>query len=353
MKARLVIVIVLLVSTLVASCGTTPTPPEPTQAPAPTEAGVPEEAPSALDNVIEEAKNEGKLVVYSSYNVEQGQTIHDAFMEQYPFITVEHISVGGPDVASRIALEVSADTAGADIGLTGINFLQSLVDEGQLKEVDWASLGISQDVIESDYLMRVANITFTLVWNTELVPDGLTGWQDLLDPQWNGQIGQWVNGEPFAYLVPVWGEAEVDDFLAQLLANDPVPISGLTTVFDQLAAGEIAAAIGNGSNLLGYKAKGAPIDGIWPEPVPVINYDAGIPANAAHPNAAMLYAAWLASPEGAAIYEEATGRGNLYVPSTNIAQALAGKEISTFPADQMGEAGALVSKYKAMIEEQQ
>jgi branched-chain amino acid transport system substrate-binding protein len=44
MKARLVIVIVLLVSTLVASCGPTPAPPEPTEAP-PTKAAAPTEAP--------------------------------------------------------------------------------------------------------------------------------------------------------------------------------------------------------------------------------------------------------------------------------------------------------------------
>jgi iron(III) transport system substrate-binding protein len=345
-KPLLILAILLIGAFVLSACGAAETE-------VPTEPVAEEPALSPMDKVIEEAKNEGKLIVYTSYNVEQGETIHNAFMEKYPFITVEHVSVGGPDVASRIALEVSGGTAGADIGLTGINFLQSLVNEGHLQTVDWASLGISEDQIESEYLMKVATITFTLVWNTDLVPDGLTGWEDLLDPSLKGQVGQWVNGEPFAYLVPAWGETKVDEFLTDLLANDPIPVSGLTTVFDMLSAGEIAAGFGNGSNLLGYKAKGAPIDGIWAEPIPVINYDAGIPINAAHPNAAMLYAAWLVSPEGAAIYEEATGRGNVFVPTTNIAQMLEGKEFSTFSADKMDEANALVKKYKAMIEETQ
>ncbi|MEW6405658.1 MAG: extracellular solute-binding protein, partial [Chloroflexota bacterium] len=155
------------------------------------------------------------------------------------------------------------------------------------------------------------------------------------------------------YLVPAWGEAKVDDFLAKLLDNDPVLVSGMTPAMDMLSAGEVAVAIGNGQKLVELKAKGAPVDGIWAEPIPVVNYDAAIPANAAHPNAAILYAAWLVSPEGAAVYEEATGRGNLYVPTTNIAKMLEGKEISTFSADQIGEAGALVKKCKAMMEEQQ
>ena len=130
-KLLLIITILLIGALALSACGAAEPAEEPAvEEPAAVEPAAEEPAPSGLDSIIEEAKKEGELVVYSSYNVEQGQALHDAFMEKYPFITVEHVTKGGPDVASTIAMEVSADTAGADIGLTGINFMQALVDEG-------------------------------------------------------------------------------------------------------------------------------------------------------------------------------------------------------------------------------
>lgn len=327
----------------------------PTTAPttAPTAAVVPTAAPSALDRVIEAAKKEGKLVVYASYDAPQAEKIHKAFNKKYPFIVFEHTMLGASAAATRVATESKAGTAGADVALTGVNFAWSLVKDKLLRQVDWASLGVSKGAIDGPYLVTVATITFPLTWNTKLVSDAQAPktWEDMLNPKWKGVVGVWVSGEYFAYLVPAWGEAKVTDYVTKLMQNNPVVIPQQPSVFDLLAAGEVSLAIGGNEGVL-YRAqqRGAPVSGIWADPVPAVRYDCLIPTLAPHPNAAMLYCAWLASPEGAAAYEEATGRGNAFVAGSPLADKLKGKQLSTFTVDEMDKATALIDKYVKMIQ---
>lgn len=347
MKRTMLFVLVVLGCFLVA-CATSA--PAPTQAPA-----VAPKAPSqsALDSILEGAKKEGKLVVYASYDTPQAEKIHGAFKKKYPFIEFEHAMLGASAAATRITMESKAGTAGADVGLTGVNFVQPLVTDKLLRQVDWVGLGASQQVVDGPYLVTVATITFPLTWNTNLVPKGQSPntWEDMLDPKWKGVVGVWVSGEYFAYLVPAWGEAKVTDYVTKLMQNRAISIPQQPSVFDMLAAGEISLAIGgNEGVLVRAQQRGAPVAGIWAEPVPAVRYDCLIPTLAAHPNAAMLYCAWLASPEGAAAYENATGRGNAFVAGSPLAETLKGKKISTFSVDEMDKASVLINKYVKMLQ---
>ena len=126
MKKPLLILAILLIGAFVLSaCGAAETevPTEPA-AEEPTE----EAAPSPMDTIIEEAKKEGQLIVYSSYNVEQGQTIHNAFMEKYPFITA--IVRGDGEAA---ALQISRSLAQGRSFLSDQTPNLAWLDEGEIR----------------------------------------------------------------------------------------------------------------------------------------------------------------------------------------------------------------------------
>jgi iron(III) transport system substrate-binding protein len=370
MSRKSVVLMLVIAALVMASCGTpqpTPVPTAvPTQPPAPTTAPTKPPAPTAapttaptvpptpLESVIEGAKKEGKLVVYSSFDPTQEEVVYGAFKAKYPFLAIETVMLGSSAGATRVSVEGKAGTIGADVLLTGVNFAQPLVKDNLAMKIDWAGLGVGKQAVDGPYMVTVASITFPLTWNTGLVSTDKAPktWEDMLKPEWSDEVGIWISGEYFAYLVPTWGEAKVDDYVAKLMQNKPVAIPQQPAVFDMLAAGEVSLAVGGNEGVLTKAAqRGAPVAGIWADPVPAVRYDCLIPTLAGDSNAGKLFCSWLASPEGAAAYEKATGRGNIFVEGSNLAVALKGKQISTFGADEMDKASALMSKYVKMIQQ--
>jgi iron(III) transport system substrate-binding protein len=307
--------------------------------------------PTPLAKVIEQAKKEGNLTVYASYSYEEANEIHAAFNKRYPFIKFEHLSLGSGDVVTRILMESKSGTAGADVGLTGATTFLPLVKEGFLREVDWAALGVYPNAIDSPRTVICATVTYVLAWNTQLVTraEAPKNWNDLLNPKWKGKVGVWISPYAFAEIVPALGEPQVTDYLKKLLQNDPVIIRAGAEMPSRVAAGEVSVAVVIDETLRRVVGKGGPIDWTWPDPVAITPYGAAIPKSARNPNAATLYCTWLASPEGSAVYEKASGRGNVFIPDSSIAQKTKGKKYSYWRTEQAGEKAAVIKRFTAMI----
>lgn len=299
-----------------------------------------------LDKVIEGAKREGKIVVYASYTYEEGEELHAAFRKKYPFIKFEHLSMGGADPVTRVVMESRAGSASADLVITGGTTALPLIKEALVREVDWASLGVQKGAIDGPHQVTVATVTYILVWNTKLVPpEGAPkGWEDLLDPRWKGKIGLWASPFAFSDLVPVWGEAKVLDYVKKLMQNKPVIISEGAEMPNRVAAGEVSVAVIIDSTIRPVAQKGAPVKWIWPDPIPMVRYNANVIKAARNQNAAILYCTWLTSPEGAATYEKATWRGNAFVAGSPIAQKTKGRQYSVWPTNQADRRAAVVKQ---------
>jgi len=305
----------------------------------------------SLAKVIDLAKKEGKVTVYGSYTYDEGNVIHAAFNKRYPFIKFEHLSMGAGDVTTRVLMESKAGTAGADIALTGAPMFLPLVKEAFLRQVDWTALGVLPSAIDTSWGVTCATVTYVLARNTKLVSvaNAPKNWNDLLDPKWKGAVGIWVNPNPFSDLARALGEAQVTDYLKKLMQNDPVIIRGGAEIPARVAAGEVSVAVVIDATLQRIAEKGGPIDWVWPDPIPVERLDAAVPKLARNPNAATLYCVWLASSEGAATYEKATGRGNVFVPDSPIAQKTKGKKYSYWPTEQLDERQAVVKRFTTII----
>ncbi len=62
---------------------------------------------TSRDAIVAKAKNEGKLVVFSSQDAEAIRVVADAFRKKYPFIELKATEIAGTDTYRRMIQELS------------------------------------------------------------------------------------------------------------------------------------------------------------------------------------------------------------------------------------------------------
>jgi iron(III) transport system substrate-binding protein len=138
-------------------------------------------------------------------------------------------------------------------------------------------------------------------------------WADLLDPRLRGQIMivdprtavTW--GQIYRALLTTPGLGE--GYLRQLAAQDYQPVASSLVGAEQLTAGQGAVLVASTPSVFDAQiAKGAPLAYFSPaDPAPVAYTSVSVVEQAAHPNAAKLFATWLAGPEGSQVFNAAEG----------------------------------------------
>lgn len=90
------------------------------------------QTPSA--DLVAAAKREGKLAIYTSTDLEQGQKLLDAFKATYPGIDTQWNDLGTTSVFNRVVSEAAAQQVGCDIAWSSAVELQLAVVERDLAE---------------------------------------------------------------------------------------------------------------------------------------------------------------------------------------------------------------------------
>jgi iron(III) transport system substrate-binding protein len=195
-------------------------------------------------------------------------------------------------------------------------------------------------------------VFYVIVYNTSLVKeaDAPKTWDDLLNPRWNGKLGIWVRGEGQGALASVWGMDKVVDYVHKMNELHPVLLPSTFPLAQQVAAGELQVGFGLYHTAQPPLRRGAPIKLVIAEPVPTNTLYSIVPAKAKNPAGGELLALWLASPEGAKVYESATDRGNPYIPGTNTYSLLHGHKLAQFPVEQAAQEASSVERINKMIE---
>ena len=144
-------------------------------------------------------------------------------------------------------------------------------------------------------------VIFGFGWNTEEVPDGLSGYADLLDPALaGGRVGVVEASNQtlvdfYVYLEEVMGE----QFVADLAAQDPRIYPGAAAINEALASNEIAAAVYTGASIRDTQAQGAPVDFAYPEArSSAPTSGAGVLSSAPNPNAGQVLADYMVTEAG-------------------------------------------------------
>lgn len=219
---------------------------------------------------------EPRVVVYSSAGAEIGEELAAAFMKRNPGIKAESIYAGTGVVWTRARAETARPQG--DVCMCGgsenfdINY--DLLEPYKSKE-DSAIPAEYKDAGQRYYGMSLP-IQVVIV-NSKLVPrkDYPRGWKDLADPKWKGKI-IWANPRLSAsayaqlfQLIKIGGW----DLVKAVLANAVItPSSGLA--YQGVGDGEFLLGMTGEGNVYELKAKGYPVDVIYPIEGTGLRFDA-------------------------------------------------------------------------------
>ncbi|AJE46759.1 ABC transporter substrate-binding protein [Celeribacter indicus] len=298
-----------------------------------------QEAEIRYDALAEAAKEEGTFVWYDSIGTEQAEQVIAAFRETYPEIEPEFVEVPGAQRLGRVSQESMAGGPTADFLTDAVGAAAALADQGMLREIDWNGLG---DMAEGRRILNANMLTthaaiYVQIYNTNAVSeeDLPTSYEDLTDEAWKGRTGTWARPNGLSSMLSIWDADRLRAFAGELAANDPILYRSGWAAADAIGAGERDLGYFLPHNtVLPTIERGAPLGISLIEPVAVVSLYGFFPKEGDNPNASLLFALWLTSPEGAAVLEEATGRGNPFVEGTQAATLIEGKELASMSAEE-------------------
>jgi iron(III) transport system substrate-binding protein len=307
----------------------------------------------AMNKLADEAAKSGDIIWYESSPDDQADKIVAAFQKRFPKLKLEHIrDTGGNSIGGRIVQESQGNARTADVVTTGAAILLPLVERKLIKQIDWRGYELTDDLAPWQSGVVTTSVVYVIVYNTSLVKeaDAPTTWNDLLNQRWDGKIGMWVRGEGQSALAAVWGIDKVIDYVRKMNQLHPVLLPSTFPLAQQVAAGEILVGLGLNHSAQIPLRRGAPLKIVVAEPVPIGTLYSSVPTKAQNPSGGTLVGLWLATAEGAKIYEDATDRGNPFISGTKTYDLLRGHAISQFAAGQAAQEAATVQRINKMIE---
>jgi iron(III) transport system substrate-binding protein len=257
--------------------------------------------------LAERARQEGTLVLYTSLATSESVPLTRAFEKKYGIKVELWRSLSG-QVVQRVLNEARARRHNVDVVETNGPELEALARERVTARffspyiADIPAWGVPA------HRMWISDRVdfFVVAFNTVKVrrEELPATYEGFLDPKWRGRIGlEATDQEWLAGLAKHWGEKRALEFFRRLAAMKPDVRKGHVLLSEMVAAGEVPVSLTNyASNADSMKRRDKPID--WKPVEPVIGRPQalGIAANAPHPNAALLFADFLLSPEGQQLF---------------------------------------------------
>ena len=249
--------------------------------------------------LIEAAKKEGAVSLYSSAATGPSNAIAEAFKTKYG-IPVSVYRAGSADVATRVQAEESARRNQADALIIEEPALSLLIpylaayDSPERAGID-AAYKAPQYTLIRMYMSQIG-------WNSNKVKpaDAPTDWKDLLDPKWKGRFGSLdphVTATTLAWQV-MMEKLYGPQFLQAFGANKPKLYASTNAMSQAIVSGEIDMGITNSFGVIQMAETGAPMSGVIPKNVVLYGGNVSVFSKAPHPSAARLFCDFACSAEG-------------------------------------------------------
>jgi iron(III) transport system substrate-binding protein len=259
--------------------------------------------------LLEEAKKQREVVMYTSLNLKDSVPLTEAF-EKKTGIKVQLWRAASEKVLQRAITEARAGRFSPDILETNGPEMEALYREKLLEEFyspHFKDLPAAAFPRHRHYVADRFNF-FTIGYNTNLVkPEEVpNSYEDLVHPRWAGRVG--IEGSDvdwFGAVAKSMGEEKGLAFFRKLADSKPQIRTGHTLMAELVASGEIplAATLYN-HNVERLIVKGAPVK--WKAIQPTFGRPnaIGVAKRAPHPHAAMVFVDFMLSKEGQTILKE-------------------------------------------------
>ncbi len=253
--------------------------------------------------LIDGAKREGALVLYSTLTVKDAAAITEAFEKKYG-VKATHWRAGQDKIIQKTISEARAGRNDVDMVETDAAHMEMLYREKLLEEFYSPGFQNLPPAAFPKHRQYVADrlAFFVMAYNTKLIPpqDVPNSYEDLLHPKWAGKLClEATDVEWFAAVVKAMGEEKGLAYFRKLAALKPQMRTSHILVAELVAAGEIPIALtAYNNNVETLKKKGAPVE--WKALQPAFGRSSalGLVKGARHPHAALLFADFLLSNEG-------------------------------------------------------
>ena len=252
------------------------------------------------DRLVELAAEENGLNLYTSMNADILDEVISAFDDEFG-IEPSVYRASGETVLQRVLQEQDANFPGNDIVETNSGELGALQKEGVITQC------VASEVIEQvpeagrgDAWTATRFNLFAPSWNTDIITEPPTTWEDLADPKYDGQLAlelgdyDWYMALTDYWLEQGKSQEEVDQLFADMV-DGAVVVKGHTVMAELMSAGQFGLAASNYTYIVqAAKAAGAPVE-LEPLVDPVIARPngGGCMKTAENPATAMLFMDWL------------------------------------------------------------
>jgi iron(III) transport system substrate-binding protein len=260
--------------------------------------------------LIEGARKERQVVLYSTMTVADGDAFGAAFERKYG-VRLVHWRTSSEKIVQRAIAEARGRRYEADVFESSANHLEALRREQLLEDFYTPVLReIVPAALPRGHRQYVADrfVFFVMGYNTNRVkPDEVpAAYEDLLHPRWARRIT--IEGTDvtwFAAVTKAMGEQKGLAYFRKLAAMKPEIRHGHIHTAQLVASGEVAFFLtAYNNNMETLKLKGAPVD--WKPLQPAFGQAAaiGVARHAPRPHAALLLAEFVLSREGQEIYKK-------------------------------------------------
>jgi iron(III) transport system substrate-binding protein len=262
--------------------------------------------PAATPDTTETVLEPATITLYTSEPQEKADELVAAFNELHPEITVEVFRAGTGDLTTRVATERESGAVQADVFLAAdAGTFEDYAAEDLLLPYTPADVeALNPDVVDPEgYYTGTRIIPTVIAYNTGLITDAPTSWDELTDAAYADQIvmpNPDVSGAA-AYNAAVWLDEPSlgEEWMTALAENRPVIADSNGPVSQAVATGAQPVGIVVDYLVRELAAQGSPIAVSYPsEGVPYVSQPVGIFADTDEAEASQAFVDFLVSAAG-------------------------------------------------------
>ena len=281
----------------------------------------------------------GKLVLYTSQPERDASQTVAAFKRVHPGVDVEVFRSGTTEVMGKLAAEFAAGQPKPDVLLIAdAASMEALKADGRLLAYKEAKVdGLAPGSYDNDRTYFGSKLITTGIAVNTGAKSRPTSWADLAKPEYKGQIAMpspLYSGAAAIMLGTMTARGDLGwKFFEQLKADEAVAMRGNGAVLNAVANGEKAYGVLVDFMAFNAKAKGSPIDFVFPaEGLPAVTEPVAMLKTTSNPAAARAFVDFILSDEGqklAATMGYIPARASVGMPSWYPA----GAKINLMPTD--------------------
>jgi iron(III) transport system substrate-binding protein len=271
---------------------------------------------ASQEEIIANAKKEGKLRVMGSLDAQTLKALNEAFRKKYPFIESQAQEIAGTDNYIRMIQEMKAGMAKSwDVNYVAFDmYPEYLPYQKKFDILGMAQQGVLQiphkmiDPVNRHVVVVASDLQVVAFNKKQIAAEKIPNtWEGFLREEFSGRKFMLdIRPKDVAALVPAWGMEKTLDFARKLAAQKPVWIRGNSRALTMIQSGEYSTLFGpNLSVALRVEKKDPNIAYKIVEPVPTRLNEAQAILNAAsNPYAALLWLEFLCSPAGQMVIDQ-------------------------------------------------